>query len=174
MWGSYAERNLRYSGRGLGTRFCIFLRVYLTEANSVPAIRCTLTLYVKITILVSAIVLTTCACGPSQRPVIDYGYEVVHTYPHDPAAFTEGLFYLDGFLYESTGLEGQSSVRKVRLETGEIVQKHDLPAEHFGEGIVNWKKHLIQLTYKTSWDLFTISPALELSASSNTRAKVGR
>src|SRR5580658_6631058 len=47
-----------------------------------------------------------------------YGYEIVHTYPHDPTAFTEGLFYLNGFLYESTGLEHHSSIRKVRLETG--------------------------------------------------------
>jgi glutamine cyclotransferase len=104
---------------------------------------------VKIKILILAIVLTACACGPSQRPVIEYGYEVVHTYPHDPAAFTEGLFYLDGFLYESTGMEGQSSVRKVRLETGEVVQRHDLPAQYFGEGIINWKQRLLQLTYKT-------------------------
>jgi len=104
---------------------------------------------VKIKILIPVIVLAASACGHSERPVVDYGYEVVHTYPHDPAAFTEGLFYLDEFLYESTGLEGQSSVRKVRLETGEIVRKHDLPAHYFGEGIVNWKQRLIQLTYKT-------------------------
>jgi glutamine cyclotransferase len=104
---------------------------------------------VKIRILISAIVLAACSCAPSQRQVIEYGYEVVHTYPHDPSAFTEGLFYLDGFLYESTGLEGQSSVRKVRLENGEVVQKYDLPAQYFGEGIINWKDRLIQLTYKT-------------------------
>ena len=90
-----------------------------------------------------------CACGHSQATVAEYGYEIVHTYPHDPSAFTEGLFYLDGFLYESTGLENQSSVRKVRLETGEVVQKHDLPPQYFGEGIVNWKDRLIQLTYRT-------------------------
>lgn len=94
--------------------------------------------------------LTACACGPaSQTGVPEYGYEVVHTYPHDPGAFTEGLFYLDGFLYESTGLEGQSSIRRVRLETGEVVQKIDIPDRYFGEGIVNWKDRLIQLTYKT-------------------------
>jgi glutamine cyclotransferase len=94
--------------------------------------------------------LATCACGPApDPPPVQYGYQVVHTYPHDPKAFTEGLFYLDGFLYESTGIEGESSVRKVRLETGEVVQKHDLPAEYFGEGIVNWKDRLVQLTYKT-------------------------
>ncbi len=78
-----------------------------------------------------------------------YGYEVVHTYPHDPQAFTEGLFYLDGFLYESTGLEGRSSIRKEKLETGEVVRKIDVPAQYFGEGIVNWKGHLVSLTWKS-------------------------
>ena len=78
-----------------------------------------------------------------------YGYEVVHVYPHDPGAFTEGLFYLNGYLYESTGLEGQSSIRKVRLETGEVVQHIDIPAQYFGEGIVNWQHHLISLTWKS-------------------------
>jgi len=73
----------------------------------------------------------------------------MHSYPHDPTAFTEGLFYLDGFLYESTGLEQHSSIRKVRLETGEVVQKHDVPKAYFGEGIVNWKHHLVSLTWKS-------------------------
>jgi glutaminyl-peptide cyclotransferase len=74
---------------------------------------------------------------------------VVHVYPHDPRAFTEGLFYLDGFLYESTGMPKQSSIRKVRLETGEVVQRYDLPEPYFGEGIIHWKDRLIELTYQT-------------------------
>ncbi len=78
-----------------------------------------------------------------------YGYEVVHTYPHDPKAFTEGLFYLNGFLYESTGLEGHSSIRKEKLETGEVLMKIDVPAQYFGEGIVNWKRHLVSLTWQS-------------------------
>jgi glutamine cyclotransferase len=78
-----------------------------------------------------------------------YGYEIVHTYPHDPTAFTEGLFYLNGFLYESTGLEHHSSIRKVRLETGEVLQEYDIPAEYFGEGIVNWHDHLVELTWRS-------------------------
>ncbi len=77
-----------------------------------------------------------------------YGYEVVHAYPHDTQAFTEGLFYLGGFLYESTGLEGRSTIRKEKLETGEIVSKIDVPPEYFGEGIVNWKRRLVSLTWK--------------------------
>jgi glutaminyl-peptide cyclotransferase len=78
-----------------------------------------------------------------------YDVEVVHTYPHDSSAFTEGLFYLNGYLYESTGLEAHSTIRKVRLETGEVVQKIDIPAQYFGEGIVNWRGHLISLTWKS-------------------------
>jgi glutamine cyclotransferase len=103
-------------------------------------------------VLIFAVVLGVSACGPAAAPrtaVPEYGYEVVHAYPHDPTAFTEGLFYLDGLLYESTGLEKHSTIRKVRLETGEIVQSQALPDQYFGEGIVNWKDHMIQLTYKT-------------------------
>ena len=88
-----------------------------------------------------------------------YDVEVVHTYPHDPSAFTEGLFYLNGYLYESTGLEQHSTLRKVRLETGEVVQKIDIPAQYFGEGIVDWRGHLVSLTWKSQvgfvWDLNT-------------------
>lgn len=86
--------------------------------------------------------------SPLHAEVPVYGYEVVKAYPHDPQAFTEGLFYLNGFLYESTGLEGHSSIRKEKLETGEVVQKIDVPAQYFGEGIVNWKRHLVSLTWK--------------------------
>lgn len=76
------------------------------------------------------------------------GYDIVQVYPHDPRAFTEGLFYRDGFLYESTGLEGHSSIRKVKLETGEVLQSRDLPPALFGEGIVDWDGKLISLTWK--------------------------
>ncbi len=69
----------------------------------------------------------------SHAAVPIYGYDIVHTYPHDPTAFTEGLFYLNGYLYESTGLEQHSSIRKVRLQTGEVVQNLDVPAQFFGE-----------------------------------------
>jgi glutaminyl-peptide cyclotransferase len=92
--------------------------------------------------------LLTCA-GASQAAIPIYDYEIVHTYPHDPSAFTEGLFYLNGFLYESTGLEQHSSIRKVRIETGEVLQKIDIPPQYFGEGIVDWQGHLISLTWKS-------------------------
>ena len=86
-------------------------------------------------------------CADPGVPV--YTVEVVHTYPHDVSAFTEGLFYLNGYLYESTGLEQHSSIRKVRLETGQVVKKLDIAPQYFGEGIVNWKDHIISLTWKT-------------------------
>jgi glutamine cyclotransferase len=81
-------------------------------------------------------------------PLPVYTYEVVNTYPHDPKAFTEGLFYKDGFLYESTGETGKSSLRKVELETGKVVQKFDLPPESFGEGISMWNNMIYQLTWR--------------------------
>lgn len=88
------------------------------------------------------------ACAMTLRAAVPiYGVEVVHTYPHDASAFTEGLFYLNGYLYESTGLKGHSTIRKVRLETGEVLRKIDIPAQYFGEGIVNWRGHLISLTW---------------------------
>jgi glutaminyl-peptide cyclotransferase len=101
--------------------------------------------------LIVAAALAVCACGPSTQAsgIPEYGYEIVHTYPHDKQAFTEGLFYLDGVLYESTGLTFRSSIRKVKLETGEVLQKKNLPDEYFGEGIIKWKDRLIQLTYQT-------------------------
>jgi glutamine cyclotransferase len=109
------------------------------------------------------VALTYCGCAPAVPAGIpEYGYEIVHAYPHDPTAFTEGLFFDDGFLYESTGLEGHSDVRKVRIETGELVQKHALLPMYFGEGIVRWKDKMIQLTYKTEtgfvYDFKTLEP----------------
>ena len=77
-----------------------------------------------------------------------YGVQVVHAYPHDINAFTEGLFFLNGYLYESTGLDGHSSVRKVKLETGQVVQRATLPPDMFGEGIAPWNGHLVGLTWK--------------------------
>jgi glutamine cyclotransferase len=76
-------------------------------------------------------------------------FKIVRTFPHDSTAFTQGLAYRDGFLYESTGLKGRSSLRKVRVETGEVVQQVDLAPEFFGEGIALWKNEVIQLTWKS-------------------------
>ena len=67
-----------------------------------------------------------------------YGYQVVRSYPHDRDAFTQGLIYRNGFFYEGTGLNGRSGIRKVKLETGEVLQTKPLGAEYFGEGITDW------------------------------------
>ena len=75
-------------------------------------------------------------------------YDIVKTYPHDPKAFTQGLVFRDGFLYESTGQEGESTLRKVNLDTGKVVQKHDLPGEVFAEGIAIMGDKIYQLSWR--------------------------
>ncbi len=76
------------------------------------------------------------------------GYRVVHTYPHDSSAFTQGLVMVDGMLYEGTGLNGRSSVRAVDLATGRVIQSAKVPDEYFGEGLTDWGSNLIELTWK--------------------------
>ena len=78
-----------------------------------------------------------------------YTFEIVRSFPHDRAAFTQGLAYRDGFLYEGTGLQGRSSLRKVRIETGEVVQHAELAQEFFGEGITIVGNEIIQLTWQS-------------------------
>ncbi len=79
----------------------------------------------------------------------EYGYKVVHVYPHDRTSFTEGLEYRGGFLYESTGLENRSTLSKIKLETGQVVQQINLDPRLFGEGITLINEKIVQLTYKT-------------------------
>ena len=76
-------------------------------------------------------------------------YRVVRTYPHDRQAFTQGLVFVDGHLYESTGLEGSSSLRMEDLDSGRILAFHDVPAQYFAEGLTNWGNTLIQLTWRS-------------------------
>jgi glutaminyl-peptide cyclotransferase len=96
------------------------------------------------------------------RPTPVNGYQIVHVYPHDPSAFTQGLVYSEGHLYESTGLNGKSSVRLVDLQSGQVQQRHDLPSQYFGEGLTIWKNKLYQLTWKANtgfvYDAFTLLP----------------
>ena len=86
----------------------------------------------------------------SEEGQIRYDYEIVNTYPHDPSAFTQGLIYRDGYLFESTGLYGGSSLRKVRLKTGEVVQRKAIRSDYFGEGLTDWEDQLVQLTWKSN------------------------
>lgn len=76
------------------------------------------------------------------------GYRVVHAYPHDPQAFTQGLVYVGGHIYESTGLNGQSTLREEDLETGRVIREVSVPSRYFAEGLTNWGNTLIQLTWK--------------------------
>ena len=85
----------------------------------------------------------------SARPPARIDYTVVSTFPHDRGAFTQGLVYRDGFLYESTGLNGRSSLRKVELATGKVLQQVDVDAKHFAEGLTDWNGRLIQITWQT-------------------------
>lgn len=98
--------------------------------------------------LLVAFIFISAAAYSAQSNAPTFGYRIIHTYPHDPKAFTQGLIYLDGYLYESTGLQGQSSLRKVELQTGKVLQRYDLAPDIFGEGLTNWKNTLIQLTWK--------------------------
>jgi glutamine cyclotransferase len=116
--------------------------------------------------------LTTPACGAAQAPVQNaapaaaapappvYNYRIVATYPHDPRAFTQGLVFLDGQLYESTGQFGQSTIRRVSIADGRVLQSVALPTAQFGEGIVDWGNQLISITWQGGtgyrWDRATL------------------
>lgn len=76
-------------------------------------------------------------------------FRVINTYPHDPAASTQGLLFYDGHLYESTGGWGTSSLRKVELTTGRVLRKRSLAPQYFGEGLALWDDRLIQVTWKS-------------------------
>lgn len=84
---------------------------------------------------------------PSRAPVA--GYRVVHVFPHDPQAFTQGLVYLDGVLYEGTGLNGRSSIRKVKIENGEVLQLQKVDPQYFGEGIAVVGDTIFELTWQS-------------------------
>ncbi|MCO6451980.1 MAG: glutaminyl-peptide cyclotransferase [Caldilineales bacterium] len=85
----------------------------------------------------------------TDSPAPTYGYKVVQSFPHDAQAFTQGLVYDNGILFESTGLNGRSSLRRVSLEDGVVLQKRDVPSEHFAEGIALVDDRIIQLTWLT-------------------------
>lgn len=84
-----------------------------------------------------------------QRQTPVYVYQVIKIYPHDTTSFTEGLVYHDGYLYESTGLNGQSKLRKIDLSTGKVLQQIELEPQYFGEGIAILHQHIYQLTYQS-------------------------
>lgn len=98
----------------------------------------------------------------AQPAVPTCGYEIVHPYPHDPTAFTEGLLFHNGHLYEGTGMEGQSKVARIDLATGKALAQSRYPVHEFGEGIARWKNQLISLTWQGGvghrWRLSDLRP----------------
>ena len=110
------------------------------------------------TIARTAVVLALLALlGVTRQPVAigagsapTWRHEVVRSFPHDPDAFTQGLLVRDGFLYESTGQKGRSSLRKVEIETGKVVQRLAVGNQYFAEGLAAWGPQLIQLTWETN------------------------
>jgi glutaminyl-peptide cyclotransferase len=101
-------------------------------------------------VLVLSAALAVCGSAPpppAAAPVA--GYRVVRVFPHDPEAFTQGLTFADGVLYEGTGLNGQSSIRKVKLENGEVLQLQKIDAQYFGEGITVLGTRLFALTWQS-------------------------
>jgi glutamine cyclotransferase len=88
--------------------------------------------------------------SPVDPEPLQYTYQIVNVYPHDENAFTQGLIFEGDFLYESTGLYGQSTLRRVELETGNITQLYGLPDGFFGEGITVFGDKIIQLTWRSN------------------------
>jgi glutaminyl-peptide cyclotransferase len=117
----------------------------LTFGLLIPA--CAATLFVmpaRATVTQPAGAAAKAAASPTE-----YGYKVVKSYAHDRRAFTQGLEFRAGVLYESTGREGMSWIRRWKLETGEVLQQVDLSPQYFGEGITVLNQRITQLTYKT-------------------------
>lgn len=86
--------------------------------------------------------------GKSENNLHQYSYEIINVYPHDPGAFTQGLIYEDGYLYESTGRNGLSSLRKLELETGKVLRQIDIDKAFFAEGLASHDEKLVQLSWK--------------------------
>lgn len=110
-------------------------------------------------LLLSLLWLALPAFAADQLPV--HGYEVVATFPHDPNAFTQGLVFHDGALYEGTGRNGESSLRQVDLASGEVLKRQNLNSRYFGEGITILDGRVYQLTWQSHigfvWDLDTFT-----------------
>jgi len=100
--------------------------------------------------VLSFLSLLGCSVPGNSDVIPVYTYNITNTYPHDPDGFTQGLVFEDGVLYEGTGLYGQSTLRRVELETGDILQIRELSAEFFGEGITIYGNKIIQLTWQSN------------------------
>jgi glutaminyl-peptide cyclotransferase len=101
---------------------------------------------------IATALLAVLACAPAtvaqRKPAPVQSYKVVATFPHDTSSFTQGLVFADGQLYESTGLEGESTLRRVDIATGKTLQRIDVPKQYFAEGLALVGDELLQLTWK--------------------------
>jgi glutamine cyclotransferase len=126
----------------------------------------TATLTIAILVLGTALYLSLNKIPAANNTPLNYGFEVVRTFHHDTGAFTEGLVFADGVLYEGTGIPGESELRKVDLETGTVLQVQSLP-EYFGEGITVFGNKIIQLTWQSQrgfvYDKDSFQPLEEFS-----------
>jgi len=104
---------------------------------------------VAVLLVFSAVVFVLLTNSPSGSEALSYTFEVVNVYPHDGSAFTQGLVFEDGVLFEGTGLYGESTLRRVDLETGSVLQVRALPNEFFGEGIAVFGDRIVQLTWQS-------------------------
>lgn len=107
-----------------------------------------LSIWIVVLVALVAICLAFYMDHRSRRAVPVYGYKIINTYPHDRRAFTQGLVFEDGFLYEGTGLRGRSTLRKAEFQSGKIVQGRKLSDQYFGEGITIYGDKIIQLTLR--------------------------
>ena len=115
----------------------------------------------NIVLLISLLGLLSCA----DAKVKEYTLEVVAEYPHDTGSYTQGLFFHEGQLYESTGLNGKSTFRKVDLQTGEALEKMNFDKKYFVEGSVIWKDNLYILTWETRVAFIYDAKTLEYKSS---------
>lgn len=108
----------------------------------------------------SLLVALALLAAPAAARIPVQAIALVKAYPHDSRAFTEGLFFHDGMMYESTGLEGRSDIRRTRLEDGRVLARAALPPNLFGEGMVDWKGEIVSLTWRNGigfrWNLTTL------------------
>lgn len=103
-----------------------------------------------VALIMGAVAYVLLTNGPSSSALLRYTYDVVNEFPHDARAFTQGLVFDEGVLYEGTGLYGESSLRRVELETGKVLQFHNLSDEFFGEGVAVVDDRIVQLTWRSN------------------------
>ena len=129
---------------GARTLLCLGLLTALSTSDVIEAGQSSSTRSVRVSVPFAA------TSGQVDAPTPVYSYKVVKSYPHDRDAFTQGLVYDDGVLYEGTGLNGRSDLRRVDLETGKVLQERDLDAQYFGEGITTLGNKAYQITWQSN------------------------